>query len=82
MKSTAEALMHTPPGWAEDDDYPAKDARMKDVDGSTSTPSTLTSSNLSVENMTPQQLQDLVKQASDKLNTIKLASTQEGGKAK
>ena len=82
MKSTAEALMQTPPGWEDDEDLPGKDARMKDVGGSTSTPSTLTSSNLSVENMTPQQLQALVKQASDKLNNIKLASTQEGGEAK
>jgi hypothetical protein len=83
MKSTAEAIMQTPPGWEDDDDDSSvKDMTMKKGDGSTSTPSTLTSSTLSVENMTPQQLQALVKQASDKLNTIQLASPQEGGETK
>ena len=82
MKSMAKAMMQTPQGWEDDDNSPVKDMTMKEVGGSTSTPSTLTSSTLSVENMTPQQLQELVKQASEKLNNIKLMSTQEGGKTK
>jgi hypothetical protein len=76
MKSTAEALMKTPRGWEDDSDFPGNetDTTMKEDDIGTPS-STITSTNeLSVEQMTPQQLEELVSKASEQLKLVQLAS--------
>jgi hypothetical protein len=76
MKSTAEALMKTPQGWEDDNDFPENetDTTMKEDDISTPA-STLTSTNeLSVEQMTPQELEELVSKALEQLKLVQLAS--------
>jgi hypothetical protein len=77
MKSTAEALRKTPQGWEDDKATPSKDTVMKETDteGTTST-LTSTTKELSVEDMTPKQLEDLVHKAS-----VRLKETTEKSKA-
>ena len=76
MKSTAEAKMRTPRGWADDEeDETSKDVTMKESETvSTSTPSTLSTQGFNVNTMTNEDLETFMRQASEKLKTTKIAS--------
>ena len=75
MKSTAEAMMRTPRGWAGSEDNEVKDASMKEAETvSTSTPSTLSTQGFNVNAMTQEDLEKFMQQAAEKLKLTKIAS--------
>ena len=76
MKSSAEAIMHTPKGWNSTPDEPMKDADPPPP----ATPSTLSSQEFDVNQMTQTELEKFMKLASEKLkNATNVTSTMEGG---
>ena len=76
MKSTAEAKMQTPRGWADDKDEEAtKNSTTKEAETvSTSTPSTLSTQGFNVNAMTQEDLEKFMQQAAEKLKLTKIAS--------
>jgi hypothetical protein len=70
MKSSAEAMMHSPKGWNS-----STDELMKDADKPPpATPSTLSSQDFNVNQMTHTELEKFMKQAADKLKLTQIAS--------
>jgi hypothetical protein len=81
MKSTAEALRATPRGWAdEQDDTPQKaDITMKDTETDATSSLSTTVAGFDVDKMTPNDLELFMKQASEKLKKVQIASSNEDG---